>query len=264
MCEGGRPRSRPRVAICCFLAVVLVALCAILGRAGTGATSFRCADGEQAAVGSVGERINSNTIAVISGNLNATYVTIAYDLSAVLDDGDEFRVLPVIAKGGGQNIKDVRFLKGWVDLGITSRTCCPISSAPTRLGRSTTRSSTSPSCSMKSCHLIVRRSPASLARRSRRARKVNFSDIGSGHAALHRRHFREARHQAARSDMGQADAFEALKKGGIAATILIAGKPAGSCSSSRRRRLSPPSVAFDKPLQAEYLPANSPARTIRA
>ena len=45
-------------------------------------------------------------------------MTIAYDMSAVLDDGDEFRVLPVIGKGGGQNIKDVRFLKG-VDLGIT-------------------------------------------------------------------------------------------------------------------------------------------------
>ena len=69
-------------------------------------------------LGSVGERINANTIAIVSGNLNATYLTIAYDLSAVLDDGDNFRVLPVIGKGGGQNLRDVRFLKG-VDLGIT-------------------------------------------------------------------------------------------------------------------------------------------------
>src|SRR5439155_2639962 len=46
------------------------------------------------ALGPAGERLNANTIAIISGNLNATYVTIAYDLSAVLDDGDEFRVLP--------------------------------------------------------------------------------------------------------------------------------------------------------------------------
>src|SRR5262249_38887585 len=69
-------------------------------------------------LGSVGERLNANTIAIISGNLNATYLTIAYDLSAVLDNGDEFRVLPVVGKGGGQNIKDVRYLKG-IDLGIT-------------------------------------------------------------------------------------------------------------------------------------------------
>ena len=52
------------------------------------------------------------------GNPNATYLTIAYDMSDVLDDGDDFRILPVIGKGGGQNIRDVRFLKG-VDLGIT-------------------------------------------------------------------------------------------------------------------------------------------------
>jgi len=38
------------------------------------------------ALGPTGERLNANTIAIISGNLNATYVTIAYDLSAVLDD----------------------------------------------------------------------------------------------------------------------------------------------------------------------------------
>ena len=44
-------------------------------------------------LGSLGERINANTVAVISGNLNATYVTIAYDLSAVLGDGDDFRIL---------------------------------------------------------------------------------------------------------------------------------------------------------------------------
>ena len=69
-------------------------------------------------LGTIGERLNANTIAIVSGNPNGTYLNIAYDLSAVLDNGDDFRVLPVIGKGGGQNIRDVRFLKG-IDLGIT-------------------------------------------------------------------------------------------------------------------------------------------------
>src|SRR5690606_35603225 len=60
----------------------------------------------------IGDEINQNTVAIISGNLNATYLTIAYDRSAVLDEGNTFRVLPVVGKGGGQNIRDVRFLKG--------------------------------------------------------------------------------------------------------------------------------------------------------
>ncbi len=72
----------------------------------------------KSALGSLGARINANTIAIVSGNINAAWLTIAYDLSAVLDDGDNFRVLPVIGKGGAQNVRDVRFLKG-VDLGIT-------------------------------------------------------------------------------------------------------------------------------------------------
>src|SRR5215208_1202942 len=69
-------------------------------------------------LGALGDRINSNTIAIVSGNINATYLTIAYHLSAVLDDGDNFRVMPVIGGGGGQNSRDGLFLKG-VDRGIT-------------------------------------------------------------------------------------------------------------------------------------------------
>jgi hypothetical protein len=41
------------------------------------------------ALGPAGERLNANTIAIISGNLNATYVTIAYDLSEAFDDGKQ-------------------------------------------------------------------------------------------------------------------------------------------------------------------------------
>ena len=39
------------------------------------------------------EKINQNTVTVISGNPNGTYLYLAYDLSAVLDDGEELRVL---------------------------------------------------------------------------------------------------------------------------------------------------------------------------
>src|SRR5947208_11892012 len=110
---GGRPVFRPWKSVCFFLAALSVA-------------SFSEAQAQRSAapvpnkpqLGALGERINANTISIISGNPNATYMSIAYDMSAVLDEGDDFRILPVIGKGGGQNIKDVRFLKG-VDLGIT-------------------------------------------------------------------------------------------------------------------------------------------------
>ena len=53
------------------------------------------------------EKLNQNTVAVISGNPNGTYMYLAYDMSAVLDDVAELRVLPVIGKGGYQNVVDL-------------------------------------------------------------------------------------------------------------------------------------------------------------
>ena len=64
------------------------------------------------------EKLNQNTVTIVSGNPNGTYLYLAYDMSAVLDDGNELRVLPVIGKGGYQNVVDVLHLRG-IDLCIT-------------------------------------------------------------------------------------------------------------------------------------------------
>src|SRR6185295_17753012 len=61
------------------------------------------------------EELNQNTVTVISGNPNGAYLYLANDMSAVLDDGNALRVLPVIGKGGYQNMMDVLHLRG-VDL----------------------------------------------------------------------------------------------------------------------------------------------------
>src|SRR5882757_3151571 len=223
MCEGGRPRSRPRVAICCFLGVVLGALCAIPGQPALAQHRSGAPMPNKPQLGSVGERINSNTIAIISGNLNATYVTIAYDLSAVLDDGDEFRVLPVIGKGGGQNIKDVRFLKG-VDLGITQSNLLPYFKRTNEIGPIDDKIVYIAKLFNEEMHLIVKAESGVTSLADLAGKKVNFSDIGSGTQLSTRDIFEKLGIKPQEVNMGQADAFEALKKGEIAATILIAGK----------------------------------------
>src|SRR3954464_7131476 len=63
------------------------------------------------------ERMNANTVTVISGTPGGTYFRAASDMAFVLDDGDNLRILPVLGKGAGQNAYDIRFLKG-VDLGF--------------------------------------------------------------------------------------------------------------------------------------------------
>jgi uncharacterized protein len=62
-------------------------------------------------------RANAGTVGIISGGVDGTYIRIASDLAAVLDDGDRLRVISVLGKGSVQNIADVLFLRG-IDIGI--------------------------------------------------------------------------------------------------------------------------------------------------
>jgi branched-chain amino acid transport system substrate-binding protein len=60
---------------------------------------------------------NANTVMMMTGAFDGTYVQIGADLASVLDDGRNFRVLPVVGRGSVQAIADILFLKG-VDVGI--------------------------------------------------------------------------------------------------------------------------------------------------
>jgi TRAP transporter TAXI family solute receptor len=199
--------------------------------------------------------INQNTIAIVSGNINATYLTIAYDLSAVLDDGNNLRILPVIGKGGGQNIRDVRLLKG-VDLGITQSNLLNYFRKTGELGNIDDKIVYIAKLFNEEMHLVVRAESGINSIEQLAGKKVNFSDIGSGTQLSTRDIFERLGVNAEEVNMGQADAFEALKKGEIAASVLIAGKPTGSTvklKSSDGFRILP--VPYPKQLQNDYLPA---------
>src|SRR3954447_15538167 len=251
MSGGGRPVFRPWKLVCLFLAFALSSFA-------NQASAQRAANGpvpNKPQLGALGERINSNTIAIISGNPNATYMSIAYDMSAVLDDGDEFRILPIIGKGGGQNIKDVRFLKG-VDLGITQSNLLPYFKRTNEIGPIDDKIVYIAKLFNEEMHFIVRADAGINSLADLAGKKVNFSDVGSGTQLSTRDIFEKLGITPVEVNMGQADAFLALKSGEIAATILIAGKPAGAMAKLKAAdgfRILP--VAFDKPLQTDYLPA---------
>jgi TRAP transporter TAXI family solute receptor len=247
---GGRPVFRPWKSICLFLGIFLAGLTSWPAQAQRSGPPIP----DKPQLGSLGERINANTIAVISGNLNATYVTIAYDLSAVLDDGDEFRVLPVIGKGGGQNIKDVRFMKG-IDLGITQSNLLPYFKKTNEIGAIDDKIVYIAKLFNEEMHLIVRADSGIESIEQLAGKRVNFSDVGSGTQLSTRDVFERLGIKVEEVNMGQGDAFEALKRGEIAATILIAGKPAASMAKLKAAdgyRILP--ISYAKPIQNDYLP----------
>jgi TRAP-type uncharacterized transport system substrate-binding protein len=90
-----------------------------------------------------------------------------------------------------------------------------------------------------------------------RGKKVNFSDVGSGTQLSSTLIFDFLKTPVEEVNMGQGDAFEAIKRGEIAATVLIAGKPSGAYSklAANPAKYKLIGVPYAPALQAEYLPA---------
>src|SRR5581483_8412219 len=201
------------------------------------------------------EEINRNTIAIVSGNLNGTYLSVAYDLSAVLDDGNNFRILPMIGKGAAQNIRDVRYLKG-VDLGIAQSDLLGYFRQTGELGNLEDRIVYICKLFNEELHIIVRDGSGITSIDQLAGKKVNVSDAGSGTQLSSKFMFGLLGIKFQEVNMGQADAFEKLKAGEIDATVLIAGKPAASMSKLKLQdgyRILP--VPYPKSLQRDYLPS---------
>jgi len=241
--------ASPRKLFCVLIAALCIASMLILD-----ASAERRQRASPNSIASIGARINSNSIAIVSGNLNGTYLSAAYDLSAVLDDGDDLRILPIVGKGGGQNIRDVRFLRG-VDIGITQSNLLSVFQRTNEIGPIDDKVLYIARLFNEEMHVVVRAESGITSVEQLAGKKVNFSDVGSGTQLSTRDILERLGIKAIEVNMGQNDAFEALKKGEISATVLIAGKPTGSTSKLKAAdgfRILP--VPFPKPLQDNYLP----------
>ncbi|NJO35108.1 MAG: TAXI family TRAP transporter solute-binding subunit [Rhodospirillales bacterium] len=200
------------------------------------------------------DKLNQNTVTVVSGNPNGTYLYLAYDLSAVLDDGDDLRVLPVIGKGGYQNMMDVLHLRG-VDLGITQSNIMSYLKKTGEFGPNIeNRVAYITKLYNEEMHVLA--GPGINRIQDLTGKKVNFSDVGSGTQFSTRLIFELLGIKAEEVNMGQADGYQKVKSGELAATVLIAGKPTGSFSKFKLEpgmTLLP--VPYTEVLEQDYFPA---------
>jgi TRAP-type uncharacterized transport system substrate-binding protein len=65
-------------------------------------------------------QLNANTVTVMTGGIGSTYAEMGADLASALDNGFDFRVLPVMSRGSVQTVADILLLKG-VDAGIVRK-----------------------------------------------------------------------------------------------------------------------------------------------
>lgn len=200
------------------------------------------------------DKLNANTVSVISGNPNGAYLFLAYDLSAVLDDGDNMRILPVIGKGAYGNARDVLHLKG-IDLGFSTTDVLKHLIETDELGGNIANRVVYIS-KLFNQEMHVLAGPGVEKLEDLDGKKVNFSDAGSGAQFSTRRVFKALGIAPIEVNMGQADAYELMKKGELAATILTAGKPVGSYRRFKRfegAKMLP--VPYPEALQQDYFPA---------
>lgn len=205
-------------------------------------------------LGSIGAQINANTIAIVSGNINAAWLTLAYDLSAVLDDGNNFRVLPVIGKGGAQNVRDVRYLKG-IDLGITVTSVLGKFRRSGELGDLSDKIDYITKLSDDDMHVLVRADSGITSLDQLNGKKVNFSDMGSATEVSAGDVFERLGIKPIEVNMGQADAYEKMQSGEIAATVQFGAKPAPAIAKLHAADIRLLPVPYDHRLQQDYLPA---------
>ena len=200
------------------------------------------------------DTLNQNTVTVISGNPNGTYLYLAYDMSAVLDDGNDLRVLPVIGKGGYQNVMDVLHLRG-VDLCITQSNIMTYLKRTGEMGPNIeNRLAFITRLYNEEMHILA--GPGINSVKELDGKKVNFSDVGSGTQFSTRLIFDLLGIKATEINVGQADGYQMVKSGEIAATVLIAGKPTGSFSKFKIEpgmKLLP--VPYTEALEQDYFPA---------
>ena len=147
-------------------------------------------------------------------------------MSAVLDDGNELRVLPVIGKGGYQNVIDILHLRG-VDLCITQANIMSYLKKTGEFGPNIdARLAYVARLYNEEMHVLA--GPGITGVQAPQRQEGQLQRRRQRHAVLDQADLRAARIRVQEVNVGQADGYQKVRSGEIAATVLIAGKPTGA------------------------------------
>ena len=206
-------------------------------------------------------KANENVVTIISGNPNGGYLTIAHDIAAVVDDGDDLRVLPIVGKGAVGNMRDVLFLKG-VDMGLVNTVTLNNFKRNNALGRYVSHQVVYITRLFEDeFHLLAR--PEIKELKDLDGKEVNYSDAGSGAQLSAQLMFAAFGIRPKEANMGQADAIEKMKRGEMAGTICTCLKPLRPYQGCAQRAGLQAAAHPARRADAEdYVPATSPMRTI--
>ena len=196
--------------------------------------------------------MNANTVTVVAGTPGGTYYRAASDLAFVLD-GEHLRVLPLLGKGAGQNVYDIRFLRG-VDLGFVRLDTLEQLRDDKRIIDPERNITYVARLFNDELHLIAAREITDI--RQLAGKRVSFDVKGSGTDYTGRLMFKGLGIEVQIVNLDQPTALELLKRGELAAVVSVAAKPVEVVSSFQggdRFHLLP--VPYVNTLSDKYFPA---------
>jgi TRAP transporter TAXI family solute receptor len=202
------------------------------------------------------QRINENVLFLMGGQPGATFSQLAHDISVVVDDGNNLRVLPVAGGAAVQNVEDIIFLRS-IDLALTTQEAMNHLKATRELGTNLEQQVTYIATLFPNPLQILARSGAKSIK-DLSGKKVNFNNKGSATAQFVPQIFKTLGVNVQQElFMPQGDALEKLRSGEIDATICSCPVPVPAFVNVKPESgLRFVTVPYDKPLQAAYLPAS--------
>jgi len=169
------------------------------------------------------QKMNENLLVLMCGSLGAPYIQLGHDISVVVNDGDNLRILPVVSDGALTNVRDVLYLKG-VDLGITTVQILNALRTSGEFGSNLDRQITyiAP-LSVDTLHILAR--PGIERLEDLRGKKVSFNSKGSGTARFTPLVFKTLGIDVLETTMAQGDAIQAMRNGELDATACSCPMP---------------------------------------
>jgi len=225
--------------------VKIVSIAAAIACSGTYAQA-------QNSLASRSAQANANTVGIVSGGADGTYIRIASDLANVLDS-DQLRVLPIVGRGSLQNLRDIMFLRG-VDIGIVQMDAREQLKSENLLNSAAHRLRYIARLYNEEVHIIASKQITDI--RQLEGKKVNIDKVGSGTSLTARIIFEKLGIKPEFTNHDQASSYEHLRSGEVQAAVYVAGRPVRAISEFRSEgafHLLP--IPFEGELANLYLPS---------
>jgi uncharacterized protein len=204
---------------------------------------------------------NQYTLGLVAGAPNSTELAIAQEIATVVAAGQEtgphgevaLRVLPMVGNGGVRNIRDVLTLAG-ADMAIAPVVLLDRLRDAKTFGDIRDKLAYVAPLYIEEFHLLARPEIAALADLA--GKNVNLGEEGSASAVLGREVLNNFGVKINEANLGLDAALEGMRRGQIAATLVVSGKPVTFLAANLRAdgvHFLP--IPYSPALQHDYLPS---------